>query len=77
MKRLGRPGRETLLLIGLGIAVAAELTWVVHHVEAEVIDVPEVTASSNPTHFTENVIQAANPTLPPQSTAVSTSHLQH
>jgi hypothetical protein len=52
--------REKLLLIGLSLAVAAELTWVVHHVGAEVIDVPQARTASNPTTFTDNVIQAAN-----------------
>jgi hypothetical protein len=63
MKRLTRRRRETLLLIGVTLAVAAELTWVVHHVNAEVIHSPELTAAGNPTAFTENVIQAANPQL--------------
>lgn len=61
MKRLTERGRETLLLIGVGVAVAAELIWVVHHVRAEVIYSSEARAAGNPTVFTENVIQAANP----------------
>lgn len=61
MKRLTARRREMLLLIGVGVAVAAELIWVVHHVRAEVIFSPEARAASNPTVFTENVIQAANP----------------
>lgn len=52
--------REKWLLIGLSLAVLAELTWVVHHVSAEVIDVPQARAAGNPTTFTDNVIQAAN-----------------
>lgn len=52
--------RETLLLIGVSLAVAAELTWVVHHVSAEVVYTPESRTAANPTGFTENVIQAAN-----------------
>ena len=52
--------RETLLLIGVSLAVAAELTWVVRHVSAEVIDTPQSRTAANPTGFTENVIQAAN-----------------
>lgn len=61
MKRLTARRRETLLLIGVGVAVAAELLWVVHHVRAEVIYSPEARAAGNPTVFAENVVQAANP----------------
>lgn len=61
MKRLTARRRETLLLIGVGVAVATELLWVVHHVRAEVIYSPEARASGNPTVFAENVVQAANP----------------
>ena len=63
-----RPRRETLLLIGVGLALVAELTWVVHHVKSEVIDSPQAKITVNPTAFTDNVIQAANPEM---------SHLQH
>jgi hypothetical protein len=63
-----RKRRETLLLIGVGLALAAELTWVVHHVKAEVIDSPQAAVNDNQTAFTDNVIQAANPEM---------SHLQH
>ena len=63
-----RERREKLLLIGVGLALVAELTWVVQHVKAEVIDAPQVKATGNPTTFTDNVIQAANPDM---------SHLQH
>lgn len=63
-----RPRRETLLLIGVGLALVAELTWVVHHVKSEVIDAPQTKITVNPTAFTDNVIQAANPEM---------SHLQH
>ncbi len=52
--------REKLLLIGLSLAVAAELSWVVHHVDAEVISVPAARATGNPTTFTDNVIEAAH-----------------
>jgi hypothetical protein len=61
MKRYFGQKRETLVLIGLTLAVAAELTWVVRHVRAEVIPVPQAAANSNPTVFTATVIQAANP----------------
>lgn len=61
MKRLTARRRETLLLIGVGVAVAAELIWVVHHVRAEVIYSSEARAAANPTVFAENVMQAANP----------------
>ena len=63
-----RARRETLLLIGVGLALVAELTWVVHHVKAEVIDSPQAKVNGNPTAFTDKVIQAANPEM---------SHLQH
>ena len=63
-----RTRRETLLLLGVGLALVAELTWVVHHVKAEVVDSPQAKATGNPTVFTDNVIQAANPEM---------SHLQH
>ena len=52
--------REKLLLIGLSLAVAAELTWVVQHLDAEIISVPEARATGNPTTFTDNVIEAAH-----------------
>jgi hypothetical protein len=52
--------REKLLLIGLSLAIAAELAWVAHQVRAEAINVPETRAEGNPTTFTNNVIEAAN-----------------
>jgi hypothetical protein len=52
--------REKLLLIGLGLAVAAELTWVAQQVRTEVIGVPQARTEGNPTTFTNNVIEAAN-----------------
>jgi len=63
-----RTRRETLLLLGVGLALVAELTWVVHHVKAEVIDSPQAKVTASPTAFADNVIQAANPEM---------SHLQH
>jgi hypothetical protein len=63
-----RTRRETLLLIGVGLALVVELTWVVHHVKAEVIDSQQSNVTANPTAFTDHVIQAANPEM---------SHLQH
>jgi hypothetical protein len=63
MKRPTSRGQETLLLIAVGLAVAAELTWVVHHMAAEVIYSPEARTAANEKVFTETVIHAANPEL--------------
>jgi hypothetical protein len=60
MKRYFGQKRETLVLIAVTLAVAAELTWVVQHVRAEVL-VPQAAANGNPTVFTATVIQAAKP----------------
>jgi len=59
MKRLTGKRRETLVLIGVTLAVAAELTWVVHHIREEVIYTPESAPNANQAVFTENVIHAA------------------
>lgn len=63
MKRPTSRGQETLLLIAVSLAVAAELTWVVHHTAAEVIYSPETRTAANEKIFTEAVIHAANPDL--------------
>jgi len=59
MSRLTGKRRETLMLIGLMLAVAAELTWVVHHVRAELSDTPDSASTVDQAIFTENVIHAA------------------
>ena len=61
MKHSTGQGQETLLLLVVGLAVAAELTWVVHHVAAEVIYSPEARTAGNEKVFTEAVVHAANP----------------